>query len=210
MSDETQTAANWLLVAISTASAPSSLRVYVWRKLRELGGLYLQQQVCAVPRRPATEAAVARVTGRVTADGGESTVLRITVADPGEQRSLVQRLNAEREDEYHEFLSRILELHVELETERSLGRATFTEVDESRADLERFQRWLARIRERDWFHAPSGPDAEEAVTRAAGLLDAFEAEAVEAELSGNAPADDEPTRSRPQDPDPIPSRGARS
>ena len=36
----------WLVVSVSTAGAAASLRLRVWRKLRSLGALYLQQSVC--------------------------------------------------------------------------------------------------------------------------------------------------------------------
>ena len=37
------------MVSVSTADAAASLRVQVWRKLRSLGALYLQQSVCLLP-----------------------------------------------------------------------------------------------------------------------------------------------------------------
>ena len=186
----------WLLVAVSTAGASSTLRVYVWRKLREMGGFYLQQQVCVLPDRPETNRVVGRVVKRVEEEGGEATLLHVAV--PAEEETwLLGRFNAEREDEYGELLSRIPELHVELETERGRGRATFTEVDESRADLERFEKWLGRIRKRDYFESPSSRKAAEAVARARELVDEFETEAVDAELSG---------RSSPDRQSPVPSR----
>ena len=42
----------WLLITVSTAGAPPALRVQVWRRLRALGALYLQQSVCLLPDRP--------------------------------------------------------------------------------------------------------------------------------------------------------------
>jgi hypothetical protein len=41
----------FLLVSASTAGAPAATRVRVWRKLRSLGALYLQQSVCLLPAR---------------------------------------------------------------------------------------------------------------------------------------------------------------
>lgn len=173
---------SWLLVAASTG-ASSTLRVHVWRKLREMGGLYLQQQVCLLPHRPAVSSAVDRLIERVVAEGGEGRVLHIAFSDAAEEEALIAQFNDEREDEYGELVSRVPDLLAELVSERRLGRVTFPEVDESRADLERFQRWLARIQRRDYFDAPSGSVAAGAVEEARAGLAAFEADAVDAELS---------------------------
>ena len=95
-------AERWLLVAVSTAGASSTLRVHVWRKLRELGGLYLQQQVCVLPDRPETGRAVVRLLDRVAHEGGESTLLHMSVSE-SEDRWLIKQFNAERRDEYTEL-----------------------------------------------------------------------------------------------------------
>ncbi|MGN6167022.1 MAG: Chromate resistance protein ChrB [Solirubrobacteraceae bacterium] len=43
------------------------------------------------------------------------------------------------------------------------GRAGYTELEESHADLARHQKWLAAIRARDYFGAPGGQEAAAAV-----------------------------------------------
>ena len=55
-------AESWLLLTVSTAGAPDSLRVQVWRRLRSLGALYLHQGVCLLPARPETARALGRLT----------------------------------------------------------------------------------------------------------------------------------------------------
>ena len=47
--------------------------------------------------------------------------------------------------------------------EQARGRATYAEVEESEADLHRFQAWLAKIEARDYFLAPGGDAARTAV-----------------------------------------------
>lgn len=60
-------------MSVSTAGAAASLRVQVWRKLRSLGALYLQQSVCLLPAT-ATAGDVRRLAGRVR-QGGTARVL---------------------------------------------------------------------------------------------------------------------------------------
>jgi hypothetical protein len=69
------------------------------------------------------------------------------------------------------------------------GRVTFAEVEESEADLARFQAWLAKIA-RDYFAAPLGERVRAELDRAGQLLAAFEAAALAADTTvASAPAD---------------------
>jgi hypothetical protein len=167
----------WLLVTASSAGATDSLRVTIWRKLRSLGALYLQQSVCVLPARPDVEREIRRLVDRVRAHGGTARVLRITFEDAGEEAQLVSELQATRDDEYAEVLERVPAFLAELRSERDRDRATYEEVEESEADLERFRAWLAKIDRRDYFGAPRREEAHVAVERCARALEAFESEA---------------------------------
>lgn len=178
MTDDT---GGWLLVSVSTAGAAGTLRVHVWRRLRSLGGLYVQQSVCLLPALPGVAREVRRLADRVRQQGGTARVLPIAVTDAAEQAQLVAELNAARDAEYGEVLERLPELRAELDRERARGRVTYAEVEECEADLDRFRSWLAKITGRDYFGAPGGAAAREAVEAAAADLAAFEQAALKAE-----------------------------
>lgn len=173
--------ARWLLVIVSTAGAPSTLRVHVWRRLRSLGGLYLQQAVCLLPDRPETTRAVTRMLTRVRHEGGEGRMIRITVTDVAEEQAIIAGFQQERDDEYREVVSKTPAFLSEIAAERARGRITYTEVEESEADLQRLRTWLARIRARDYFGAPQANEAQAAVEACAAALAEFEAAALAAE-----------------------------
>ena len=65
-------------------------------------------------------------------------------------------------------------------------------MEESEADLERFRSWLAKIAARDYFDAPGGQAARDAVAAAADALAAFE----QAALSADATVDVTPQTDR--------------
>jgi hypothetical protein len=178
----------WLVVSVTTAGAAGSLRVQVWRKLRSLGALYLQQSVCLLPARADVVREVRRLVDRIQRQGGQARVLRMAFTDPAEEQAVIAELNAARDGEYTEVLGRLPELRRELADERARGNATYAEVEESEADLERFRTWLAKIAARDYFAAPEGQVARDAVEQAAGELAAFEAVALSAEAPD--PADE--------------------
>ena len=171
------------MVSASTAGAAGTLRVQVWRKLRSLGGLYLQQSVCLLPAGGDVERQVRRLTDRIRHQGGTARVLRMRFTDPREERHVIEEFNAARDAEYAEVLERVPALRQELATEGARGRATYAEVEESEADLERFRSWLAKIAARDYFDAPAGKAARTAVEEAAADLEAFEQTALHADAS---------------------------
>jgi len=172
---------------MSTAGAAGTLRVQVWRKLRSLGALYVQQSVCLLPARDEVVREVRRLVDRVHRQGGTARVLRMHFTEPAEEQAVVAELNAARDSEYAEVLDRLPALRHELAQERARGRATYAEVEESEADLARFRTWLTKIAARDYFAAPSGQAARDAVDEAAADLAAFEQTAFQAEAPDPAP-----------------------
>jgi hypothetical protein len=181
----------FLLVSASTAGGPASLRVQVWRKLRSLGALYLQQSVCLLPARQGPIREVRRLLARVHSEGGTGRVITIGVPDEREYAALVTQFNAARDAEYAEVLERTPAMLAEIATETRRGRASYVEVEESEADLDRFRAWLAKIAARDYFDAPGRVAAEAAVAQCAQALAEFE----EAALRVEAHEPDRPTAS---------------
>jgi hypothetical protein len=181
-------ARDWLLITVSTPPGGSStLRVYAWRNLRSLGAHYLQQSVCLLPATPKTTRAAARVVTRLRAEGGHGEMLRIRLTDSKQEATIVDAIQRERTDEYREVVQSTRQFHEELQLERRRGRTTYTELEESDADLARYQKWLAAIRMRDYFDAPGGEDAAAAVASCEEALARFETEALSAELDEATP-----------------------
>src|ERR1700761_6188180 len=181
-------ARDWLLITVSTPPGGSStLRVYAWRNLRGLGAHYLQQSVCLLPATPKTTRAAARVVTRLRAEGGHGEMLRIRVTDSKQEAAIIDAIQRERTDEYREIVESTREFHEELQMERRRGRAMYTELEESDADLARHQKWLGAIRGRDYFDAPGGQEAVAAVASCEEALARFESDALSAELDEATP-----------------------
>jgi hypothetical protein len=179
---------DWLLITVSTPRGGSStLRVYAWRKLRSLGAHYLQQSVCLLPASARTVRATNRLVARLRAEGGHGEVLRIRIADQAQETALIETFQGERSDEYREVVERTKQFHEELSYERDRGRVTYTEFEESDADLVRHQKWLTAIKARDYFAAPGGEQAVAAVAACEQALAEFEAKALAAELDTKQP-----------------------
>lgn len=176
----------WLLISVSSAGAPASLRVLVWRRLRGLGAVYLQQSVCLLPDRPQLRADVAQLLERVRGEGGSGRLLQVVLTDRTECQQLIADFRQASDAEYQDLLGRVPAFLTELDTERARGRASLVEVEENEADLQRYRSWLAKIQARDYFQAPLGQTAQGALERCARELARFEHEAFEAETTASA------------------------
>lgn len=108
----------WLLISVSTAGAAGTLRVQVWRKLRSLGALYVQQSVCLLPALPEVAREVRRLLGRVLHEGGSGRLLHIEITGSAERAQVIAEMNATRDAEYAEVLERLPEFLAELARER--------------------------------------------------------------------------------------------
>jgi hypothetical protein len=135
---------SWLLVTIVSGS-DAALRVRVWRELRKLGAVYLHKSVCLLPDQPAVAATVQTLARRVREGGGQARVLHTQLSDPAEEAAIIAEQIADRDREYDEVIERTAAFVDEIALESNRGNATYTEVEESEADLERFERWFSSI-----------------------------------------------------------------
>lgn len=186
----------WLLLAVSTAGAADSLRVHVWRRLRGLGAVYVQQSVCLLPDRPPVAGAVRKLAAKVQADGGTVRCLHLRLDDPVERGELIGEFREAVTTEYSEVLERLPAFFAEIEAETVKRRTTFAEVEESEADLARFEAWAAKIAARDYFAAPIGAEVRAELERARTAMKAFEAAALAAETAAEGTAARGPARLR--------------
>jgi len=174
-----QEVGEWLLLSVTTGNE-ASLRVFVWRQLRKLGAVYLHQSVCLLPDRPEVGTRLRPVLGRVRDQDGRARLIPVRISGEDNQ-SLIDEQRRDRDTEYREVVDRVPQFLAEIEMETARGRATYTEVEESEADLERFEKWLAAIADRDYFEAAAGAEARSAVRRCRDALAAFQVAALAAD-----------------------------
>jgi hypothetical protein len=186
---DTATARRWLLLIYRIKAESSGRRTYVWRQLRQLGAVYLQQAVAVLPDRPELRAELDCLGQRIRSGGGEASLLETTSPGPAWEEELVVRFNAGRDAEYEEILDSVESFEDEIRRETRKKRFRFAELEEGEADWEKLQRWFARLTERDFFGAPGRVAAEGALARGRTLLDAFTQQVYRAEGLGPNAAD---------------------
>jgi hypothetical protein len=117
---------------------------------------------------------------------GRARVLHTQLLDPAEEAGIIAEQVADRDGEYTEVIERTQAFVDEIALESGRGNATYTEVEESEADLERFERWLTSIAARDYFGASGRAGAEAAVQRCRDLLADFQLAALASDTESAA------------------------
>jgi hypothetical protein len=170
-------AVGWLLLVYKVPSEPSRVRVSVWRELKRLGGVYLQQAACIFPALPDNAKALQAVRQRITTLGGTSWYFEVPPLPDDEHQQLIASFQQAAAKEYAEIVEECETKFVkEIEFERFRSNYTFEEAEEIRQDLEKIRRWFDKVMARDWFGAVGRDEVNVWLEKCESLLEAFEEE----------------------------------
>ena len=170
----------WLMLIYRVPTDSSKARVAVWRELKRLGGLYVQQAVCVLPDQVDLRAGLGKVRNRIDELGGSHIFLTLTDVDDDVRTQFVEGFRSQSAKEYAEIIEECETKFVkEIEFERFRDNFTFEEAEEIRQDLEKLRRWLAKVIARDWMSADGRQLAEQRVGECEQLLELFEADVYE-------------------------------
>ncbi len=173
----------WLLLVYRVPSEPSRLRSAVWRRLKSLGAIYLQNSAAALPAGPSAERALRKLRSQILDMDGTAVLLSCAVlAGESEVRAAFE---AARNDEYEEVVDRCEDFLAQVKKEHVANHFTFAELEENEVDLEKLRNWFARIRQRDAFVASGRPAAEKALDTCQQALDEYAARVYAADEEGH-------------------------
>ena len=164
----------WRLFIYRLPTNPSRTRVAVWRELRRLGALPLQQSVVVAPEAGGLAARLDAVEARILAEDGTVYHYRLTDLSAAQHERLIAEWNRVRDHEYAEIVEECeTKFRREVEFELFRGNLTGSEAEEIEADLEKIRAWFGRVRARDVFAASGRAAAEGAIAECQRLLDGF-------------------------------------
>ncbi|GLW10032.1 hypothetical protein Misp01_51610 [Microtetraspora sp. NBRC 13810] len=180
---------SWLLLTYKVPSEPSRVRVSIWRELKRLGALYLQQAVCVLPDVGTVGEDLLQIRQRIDALDGTSFFFQVPLGDEEQDATLIQSFKEMAGKEYDEIIEECQTKFVkEIEFERFRDNYTFEEAEEIRQDLEKIHRWFGKVVERDWFGAAGRGECEQWLATCETLLEEFENDVYE-RTSGTGRAD---------------------
>jgi hypothetical protein len=145
----------WLILIYQLPREPSRHRVAVWRKLKALGALYLQDGVAALPEDAVTREQLEWLQLRVREAGGEATLWEALPNTVAEGKSLVEEFRASREAAYKDLIPAADRLR----RKAALGSDAASLLEE----LGKIEREFRAERRRDYFRSPLRNEAAAAL-----------------------------------------------
>ena len=163
----------WLVLIYRVPSEPSRLRSAVWRRLKSLGAIYLQNSAAALPANAVTERALRKLRREIIEMSGTAVLLSCSVL-AGES-DVHNAFQAARNDEYEEIVDRCEDFLAQLKKEYAANHFTYAELEENEVDLVKLRNWFAKVRDRDAFDADGRHAAEKALDGCEQSLEAYAA-----------------------------------
>ena len=153
----------WLTITYKVPAEPSRTRVYLWRKLKELGAVYLQQGAAVLPMTETLLAQVLALKAEVASSGGEVLVGRMEFVEEEDDARVIAAFQRQRDGDYDEIVEQCERLVYELDRETGKEKFTYAETEENETELARIHKWMERIVARDWFAASGHVRAQQAI-----------------------------------------------
>jgi hypothetical protein len=164
---------HWLLLIYRIPTEPTRLRAGVWRKLKGLGAIYLQNSAVALPFSPHSERALRTLRAEIQEMGGKATLFSSTTLAGQDQ--LVEAFNAARDEEYEEIIDKCDDFLAQVHKEYEANHFTYAELEENEVDLVKLKGWLEKIRSRDVLGASKLDATTEALQWCEHVLEEYAA-----------------------------------
>ena len=163
----------WLLLIYRVPPEPTRLRSTVWRRIKSLGAIYLQNSVAALPASPANERSLRKLRREII-DMSGTAILLAAGALAGEAEVRGAFVTA-RNDEYAEIIDKCEDFLRQVQKEYDENHFTYAELEENEEDLVKLKNWFAKIVDRDVFLADRRPATERALETCEQSLEAYAA-----------------------------------
>ncbi|CAM5684292.1 hypothetical protein MAUB1S_03991 [Mycolicibacterium aubagnense] len=163
----------WLLLVYRVPTEPTRLRATVWRRLKSMGAVYLQNSAAVLPAHDAAERALRKLHHEIL--GMNGTAVLLSCAALAGEHGVVSLFQAARDSEYEEILDKCADFHTGLEKEYAASHFTYGELEENEVELGKLRSWFGQVKARDAFGAPTQALAAEALDNCEVALELYAA-----------------------------------
>ena len=140
----------WIVINYTLPREPSRIRVSVWRKLKKIGAVNIQQSMWILPQTDENYNLFTEIKDDISQNGGEAFVMKSSV-DDNSKKIIIERFNAARDEEYMELLEQCDDFFAEIDKETTREKFTFAEIEENEQELDKLKKWYDKITARDFF-----------------------------------------------------------
>lgn len=163
----------WLLFVYKVPTDSSTARVTVWRKIKKLGALYLQQTVCIVPYTEKFIRDIEILREEIIEFGGDFKSFEANTTDEKVEKDIIAEFNKQRIEEYMEIKEQCEAFFEEIKKEIGRNNLTFAELEENEDELNKLHKWFEKVSERDMFGSELKEEIQALLSRAYKEFDYF-------------------------------------
>ena len=109
-------------ISYNLPANPSRYRVATWKKLRELGAVYLQDGVAMVPAQAGLHSSLEELRQNIVSWNGRASLLILEFQQEEDEREVLASFAAARQEEYAGIQADAIRLLNQMEEERSRGK----------------------------------------------------------------------------------------
>lgn len=164
---------HWLLLTYKVPPEPAKGRVALWRRLKGLGAVYLQNGVCLLPKTEDHARRLKMLENDVAEMGGEAIILETVALDRSQEEKVVARFKADRDEAYREFIDKCADFEGEIAKETAANHFTYAELEDNDLDLKKLQGWIEKIRKLDFYGAALAAEASGRLKACETLLETY-------------------------------------
>ena len=162
-----------LLLSYKVPPEPAAKRIALWRRLKGMGAVYLQNGVCLLPKTDDHARRLKMLENDVAEIGGDAVILETIALDRGQEEKVVARFKADRDEAYRELIDKCDDFEGEIAKETAAQHFTYAELEENDVDLKKLQVWFEKIRKLDFYGAELAAEAAKRLQGCERLLDAY-------------------------------------
>ena len=163
----------WLLLTYKVPAEPAKKRIALWRRLKGMGAVYLQNGVCLLPKTDHHVRQLKMIENEISEMEGDSVILETAALNPGQEAKVLARFKDDRDEQYREFIDKCHDFKGEVAKEVSADHFTYAELEENDVDLKKLQNWLAKIKRLDFYGANLAGDAQDLLAECETVLEAY-------------------------------------
>jgi hypothetical protein len=171
---------SWLLLTYKVPPEPAAKRIALWRRLKAMGAVYLQNGVCLLPKTDDHVRRLKMLENDIAEMGGEAVILETVALDRGQEEKVIARFREDRDEQYRELLGKCAAFEAEIAKEIAINKFTYAELEEEDTDLKKLQGWFEKIRKLDFYGATLAEEAAKRLSGCEELLDAYAGQVFEA------------------------------
>jgi hypothetical protein len=166
-------AQSWLVLTYKVPPEPASKRIALWRRLKGMGAVYLQNGVCLLPKTDDHVRRLKMLENDIAEMAGEAVIFEAAALDRVQEEKVLARFKTDRDEAYREFIDKCDDFEAEIAKETVAEHFTYAELEENDVDLKKLQGWLEKIGKLDFYGGALAAEAAERLKTCETLLDAY-------------------------------------